>query len=332
MMKFFKMMFFNTAMLGTLIAASANSWIGMWIGLEINLLSIIPLMTKPNDLSSTESAMKYFIAQSAASMIFLVGLISLTNSSPQTLTFANSEIMINTSMILKMGAAPLHSWFPEVMEGLDWWLAFMMMTWQKIAPMVIFMHNHPAQWMSLMVAILCSMVGGILGLNQISIRKIMAYSSITHVGWMISSMMYLKSLWTMYFIVYSLMALVVTVQFNEMKIFFISQLTTAFHNKIVSWIFSLNFLSMGGLPPFLGFTPKWLTMLGLIDMKMFGMAAILVLSTLLTLFFYTRLIFHSLMMNKEEPVKPKSRIKYYSAIIMSIPLITLPLSLIPLNL
>nr|ATL15475.1 NADH dehydrogenase subunit 2 [Acanthoscelides obtectus] len=303
MMKLYKMLFMNTLILGTLITISSYSWFSMWLGLEINLLSIIPLMAKKDNLFPSESSMKYFITQVLASLMFLFIIIMSMNFqefSPQN--SSNFLMMIlNSSLFLKMGAAPFHAWFPEVMEGLDWGNSFIMLTWQKIAPMVIFMYNLNMTFFLSWIIVFSSIISGIMGLNQISLRKILAYSSINHIAWMLASMMNFKMIWIFYFIIYSIINLNLVVIFWYLNIFFTTQLFLIFNsNKMFSFFFFMNFLSLGGLPPFLGFLPKWLTINGLINSNFFSLSIILIVFTLVTLFFYMRLTFSAFLLIKTE--------------------------------
>jgi NADH-ubiquinone oxidoreductase chain 2 len=99
-------------MSGSLIAISASSWLGAWIGLEINLLSFIPLMSDKFNQFSTEAALKYFLTQALASSILLFGVLYLGISNQ--LTFSSSleetslNILLSSTLLLKMGAAPFH--------------------------------------------------------------------------------------------------------------------------------------------------------------------------------------------------------------------------------
>nr|YP_009707959.1 NADH dehydrogenase subunit 2 [Xystrocera globosa]QEU57257.1 NADH dehydrogenase subunit 2 [Xystrocera globosa] len=302
-MKFFKMMFLSTTILGTLIAISSYSWLSMWIGLEINLLSIIPILVNQVNLYSTESALKYFITQALASSILLFAIIMSLNMNeflPQSSDYL-AMMILNSALLMKMGAAPFHAWFPEVLEGLNWFECLLMLTWQKIAPMILLMYNLNMTFFLISVIIFSSLLGSLLGLNQVSMRKIMAYSSINHIGWMIASMMLSASIWSWYFLVYSLISINIVMILIKLKAFYLTQLMNSLNsNKSMKIFFSLNFLSLGGLPPFLGFFPKWLTINGLVENNFFLVSVILILLTLITLFFYLRITFSSLTLNFSE--------------------------------
>nr|ALO70644.1 NADH deshydrogenase subunit 2 [Lathrobium brunnipes] len=289
-------------MIGTLISISSSTWMGMWMGLEINLLSIIPLMNNKNNMFSSEASMKYFITQALASTMLMFSIILMSmNFNPMWMLDNHMMIMFNSALLTKMGAAPFHFWFPEVMEGLNWVNCFIILTWQKIAPMILVMYNIYYPIFFSMIIIFSMLISGVMGLNQISLRKILAYSSINHIGWMISSMFFMETIWMYYFLIYMIITINVVSMFKIMNIFFIKQLISSLNNNIIiKLIFIMNFMSLGGLPPFLGFMPKWLTIQSMIHENHLGLALIMVIMTLLTLFFYIRLTFSTLMFNNEE--------------------------------
>nr|QGA74002.1 NADH dehydrogenase subunit 2 [Phratora sp. N57] len=304
MMNFYKILFFTTMMLGTLIAVASYSWLSMWIGLEINLLSIIPLLKSQKSLFPTEAILKYFITQALASTILMFSIIVNMNLE-SLLSFSApwSMIIMNSALLTKMGAAPFHTWFPEVMEGLNWSNSILMLTWQKIAPMILFSYNLQMTSFISFVIVSSTIVSGILGLNQISLRKIMAYSSINHIGWMIASMLSMKMTWVSYFLIYSAISLNIIIFFMYFNVFTMKQLFMCLSmDKFTKLLFSLNFLSLGGLPPFLGFFPKWLVISKLVENNFISISVILIIFTLITLFFYLRLMFPSLTLASSESI------------------------------
>nr|YP_009731694.1 NADH dehydrogenase subunit 2 [Carpophilus pilosellus]QHR79642.1 NADH dehydrogenase subunit 2 [Carpophilus pilosellus] len=307
-MKFYKIIFFNTMIFGTLMTISAMSWFTMWMGLEINLLSIIPLMKSNKNLFPSEASIKYFITQTMASTIILLAIIMNLNIEefiPQNSQLF-SNMMMNSGLMTKMGAAPFHYWFPEVMEGLNWNTCLIMLIWQKIAPMIILMYNLNMTIFLSMIIIISALISGTIGLNQISLRKIMTYSSINHIGWMIGSMLQSTSIWMIYFITYSVISINIILIFKTYSIFSIKQIFNVLnHEKSMKFLFILNFLSLGGIPPFLGFLPKWFTINYLIENNFYFLSAILIVLTLITLYFYIRVTFSTILIYSSENIKYK---------------------------
>nr|YP_010399070.1 NADH dehydrogenase subunit 2 [Monolepta signata]UQK96187.1 NADH dehydrogenase subunit 2 [Monolepta signata] len=321
MFMFYKLFFFNTLMIGTLISISANSWFSMWIGLEINLLSMIPLMKSHLNKFPAEASLKYFITQSLTSTMILFSLIMMLSFSE--FIYSNLEIsymlILNSALLTKLGAAPFHAWFPEVIEGLNWMNSLILLTWQKIAPMILIMYNFKMSLFFSSIIIISSIIGGIYGINQISMRKIMAFSSINHIAWMLASMMNMKTIWFSYFIIYSLISLSIILICQMLNIFYLNQMfLTLNSNKLMKMFFIMNFMSLGGLPPFLGFLPKWLTMMNLINNNFYFLSFILIVFSLITLFFYIRITLSTLTVSSSETILKISIINNYFLIFMNL--------------
>nr|QEJ81464.1 NADH dehydrogenase subunit 2 [Diaphanes citrinus] len=300
MLKFYKLLFFSTLIMSTLISISSYSWMGMWIGLEINTLSIIPILINKKNKTSSESSIKYFFTQTIAStsiMLSIIMMMSQFNFSETIMKKLPSMIM-NSGFIMKMGMAPFHFWFPEVIEGLSWFNSTIMLTWQKITPMVMLMYNIEMSLFFMITIIISMIISGLMVMNQISLRKILAYSSINHMGWMLSSMMISQTIWLIYFFIYSITTIMITMTLNKMNTFYISQMSLMWNiNPIVKLWFSLNLLSLSGIPPFMGFVPKWLTIQYLINNNMFFMSLIMITMTLMMIYMYLTLIVPSMIMN-----------------------------------
>nr|QNE85635.1 NADH dehydrogenase subunit 2 [Platypalpus longicornis] len=294
-----KILFFLIVIMGTLITISANSWIGAWIGLEINLLAFIPLMNNSTNLMSTESSLKYFLTQAMASamLLFCIILMMIKFNFFQHNNSIFLNLAIASTLMLKSGTAPFHFWFPEVMEGLNWISALTLMTWQKIAPLMLISYLNIKTFFFMFI-ILSAIIGSIGGLNQTSIKKIMAFSSINHLGWMLSAMIFSNSLWMTYFLFYSFLSSSLILFFYLFQVNHINQLFSMFFfSKTIKFSLFMNFLSLGGLPPFLGFLPKWLVINALVMKNQMFLLTILVMCALVTLFFYMRMCYTTLMLN-----------------------------------
>nr|YP_009049209.1 NADH dehydrogenase subunit 2 [Tirumala limniace]AIE44474.1 NADH dehydrogenase subunit 2 [Tirumala limniace] len=289
-----KMFFFFILFFSTMISISSNSWLGCWIGLEINLLSFIPLISNPNNLLNSEASLKYFLTQSIASINFLFSillkLLFLKNF------FFNDlfSVMINSSLLMKMGSIPFHFWFPNIMEGLSWLNCFILMTWQKISPMILLSYYLNIYFISIIMIFNC-IIGVIGSFNQNSIRKLMAFSSTNNLGWMLSSLMISESIWLLFFSMYSFLTMIMCYMFYLINIFFINQLFNFNMNFFLKIFILINFLSLGGLPPFLGFFSKWMVINFLIMNNLFIISFFFIMSSLILIFVYIRIIYSSLL-------------------------------------
>nr|YP_003587434.1 NADH dehydrogenase subunit 2 [Papilio maraho]ACN91361.1 NADH dehydrogenase subunit 2 [Papilio maraho]UDY69707.1 NADH dehydrogenase subunit 2 [Papilio elwesi] len=291
-----KMFFYFILFFSTLISISANSWLGCWIGLEINLLSFIPLISNHKNLLSSEAALKYFLTQTIASINFLftilIKMILLKNFEINNLI----SIMINSSMLMKMGSAPFHFWFPNIIEGLSWFNCFILMSWQKISPMILLSYymNNKFLMMIMIINVIISILGG---MNQTSLRKLMAFSSINNLSWMLMALLISENLWLFYLMMYSFLISILCFMFNLLNVYFINQLFIINLNSLIKFSLLINFMSLGGLPPFLGFLPKWIIINFLIINKFYIIAFIFIMMSLIMLFLYIRIIYSSITFN-----------------------------------
>nr|QUO98725.1 NADH dehydrogenase subunit 2 [Pseudolimnophila brunneinota] len=298
-----KMLFLFTLISGTLITISSNSWLGAWMGLEINLLSFIPLMINTNNLMSNEASLKYFLTQALASSLLLFSIILLMFITNMNLYFNEeyinySNLMINSSLLLKTGAAPFHFWFPGVMEGLNWSNNLILMTWQKIGPLMLISYSMNFSMFFILIIVSSVLIGSLGGLNQTSMKKIMAFSSINHLGWMVAAMIFSENLWEIYFIMYSFLSFTLIYLFNTFKLFHINQTFSMLSNyPLIKFSLFMSLLSLGGLPPFLGFFPKWLVIQSLSMNNFIVLMIFMVSLTLITLYFYIRIYYSAVMLN-----------------------------------
>nr|YP_009694371.1 NADH dehydrogenase subunit 2 [Carabus granulatus]QEI26031.1 NADH dehydrogenase subunit 2 [Carabus granulatus] len=300
MTNLYKLIFLTTLLMGTMISVSSYTWLGTWMGLEINLLSFIPLLKKKNDSYSTESSIKYFLVQTLASTMFLFSMMLIMTMSNMISDLMNiSQFMtmiLNSALLLKMGAAPFHFWFPEIIEGMNWINSLILMTWQKIAPMMLLSYTLKSSNYIIFIIMMSTMIGSIGGLNQTSMRKIMAYSSINHLGWMISSFLNNEMIWMIYFFTYSFISTTFVLMMNMFNIYYLKQMYSFMNkNLLVKFIMLMNMMSLGGLPPFLGFLPKWMIIQYLSDTFIY-LTFFMIMMTLITLFFYLRIMFTSLIL------------------------------------
>nr|UWI71941.1 NADH dehydrogenase subunit 2 [Antheraea pernyi] len=291
-----KMFFTFILFFSTLIAISSNSWFGCWIGLEINLLSFIPLISSPFNLLASEASLKYFLIQSIASINCLFVILLKMTFFKNFLMDNFFSIMISSSMLMKMGSAPFHFWFPNIVEGLSWFNNFILMTWQKITPMILLSYYFNKNFLYTMI-IFNIIIGAIGGLNQISLRKLMAFSSINNLGWMLFAIMISENLWIFYFTMYSFLISIMCFFFFNLNMFFINQLFINNISPLIKINLLINFLSLGGLPPFLGFFPKWIMINFLMNNKFYLLTFLFVMMSLIIIFFYIRITYTCLMLN-----------------------------------
>nr|QCT84052.1 NADH dehydrogenase subunit 2 [Hemidactylus cf. gleadowi]QCT84053.1 NADH dehydrogenase subunit 2 [Hemidactylus cf. gleadowi] len=282
----------------TIITTASTHWLLAWLSLELNTLSILPMMMKLPHPRMVEATTKYFLIQAtAAANIFFASTInawqtgqwSITSTSP-TLT----TTMITAALMLKLGIAPAHLWYPEILQGTSLYIATLISTWQKLAPMALLfmMHNNLNLTTVLILAAISTITGGWAGLNQTQTRKIMAFSSIAHMGWLLAALATSQHLATLTMILY---LATTTAMFTALA----ATTTKTIHDTSTMWLSTptltmatmITLTSLGGLPPLTGFMPKWLIIkeLALINLPLLSM--VLLTASLPSLFFYTRIAY-----------------------------------------
>nr|AAF18834.1 NADH dehydrogenase subunit 2 [Liolaemus magellanicus] len=320
---------------GTVITASSFHWVLAWLGLELNTLAIIPLITKQHHPRATEAATKYFLTQAAASAIIL---FSSTINAWQTGTWditqlsnTTSSILLTMALAMKMGLAPAHFWLTEVMQGTTMGTAMIIATWQKLAPMaIIFMTtNNLMPVVLLTMGMLSTIIGGWGGLNQTQLRKMMAYSSIAHLGWMAAVSVMMTNILAINLIIYLLMTTTMFSMLIMTKSKTIQDLTLLWSlSPMISTLTTLTLLSLGGLPPLTGFIPKWLIIEELALQNLTPMATTLAMSALLSLYFYLRLTYVSTLTMSPNSTMTKHKWRF-NAMTPTTPITTtLPLTLL----
>nr|AFY63932.1 NADH dehydrogenase subunit 2 [Forpus xanthopterygius] len=295
-----KLISITSITLGTTITITSNHWITAWAGLEINTLSIIPLIAKPHHPRAIEATTKYFLVQAAASTLMLFSSMVNARHTGQwditQLTYPPSCLMLTTAIAIKLGLTPFHFWFPEVIQGSSLTTALLLSTIMKFPPTTILTITHHSLNHTLLtsMSIMSIALGGWMGLNQTQTRKIMAFSSISHLGWMTIIIAYNPKLTLLTFYIYTLMTTPIFLTMNTTNTLKLSTLMTSWtKTPTLNTTLMLTLLSLAGLPPLTGFLPKWLIIQELIKQEMTLTTVIISTLSLLGLFFYLRLAYCS---------------------------------------
>nr|AEX55768.1 NADH dehydrogenase subunit 2 [Cordylochernes scorpioides]AEX55769.1 NADH dehydrogenase subunit 2 [Cordylochernes scorpioides]AEX55770.1 NADH dehydrogenase subunit 2 [Cordylochernes scorpioides]AEX55771.1 NADH dehydrogenase subunit 2 [Cordylochernes scorpioides]AEX55772.1 NADH dehydrogenase subunit 2 [Cordylochernes scorpioides] len=267
---------------GVIIVLVSKYWLVMWLGLELNLLGFILILEKSNE--EFFKIMKYFIIQSVASIVISMSFF-LKNCVEGGLMFSLSMAMI-FALFLKLAVAPFHFWIVSLVKKMKSMNLFLILGLQKLAPMFIFSKISIFFKTNSMFWGMSALLGSILGLFSGSMNMILLFSSISHSPWMMMLMLSNSpNFWFIYFLVYLL---------NLSMVLFFSQ-----ENKYKLLMF-LSLLSMGGLPPLLGFYVKWVA----IFCNFASLTIILLLlSSIMNMYMYIRISIKSLLnlknMNKK---------------------------------
>nr|CAL37035.1 NADH dehydrogenase subunit 2 [Eunectes notaeus] len=292
----------TSIVLSTILVMTSTHWIMAWVCLEINTLSMIPMISKPNHPRSTEAATKYFLTQTLASMTIMfaatMNAMETTQWEMTLMTNHTTTTLMTMALMMKTAAAPFHFWLPEVTQGTTTLTGLTILTWQKLAPLSILLtlSNKINQTVLLLMAILSITMGGLGGLNQTQIRKLMAFSSIAHTGWILSTIAIAPNISMLTLVIYILSTTPIFIMLHMTSSTTIKDIgTTWMTSPQLASMLTITILSMSGLPPLTGFMPKWLILNKMIMFNMTMEATTMAIMSLLSLYVYLRLTYISSM-------------------------------------
>lgn len=287
-------LFFFLIVLGIIITVRSSTWFICWVGLEINLLSFIPIILRES-VEGSDCSIKYYLVQSLRSIILLIGILL------ENLNFIKSlearriflRLILITTLGIKLGIPPFHYWFPEVSFRIRWLSNIILLTIQKLGPFILLSYiiNNVYTIVFIGIILLRIVVGGLGGLNQVSLRKIIVYSSINHIGWIIMALWISPNLWATYYLIYVLLRLGILFTFFYYDLNYFLEVYNLDINKGIKFLIFVNLLSLGGIPPFLGFYPKWLVIERSLGIGLGFIIFLIVILTIISLYFYLRLIY-----------------------------------------
>ena len=314
------------SILGMLIMISANDFISLYMGLELQSLSLYVLAAIKKDSSkSSEAGLKFFILGALASgfylfgVSFLFGLSGTTTYSELSILLdydqssspllALSIVMILSSLAFKLSAAPFHMWTPDVYEGCPTSVTTFIAVVPKIAALAVIMRilyipfsNIHEIWHQIIVilSILSIYIGAFGAIMQDNIKRLMAYSTIGGIGYSLlalslgSSEAFIAAL--LYITIYSISVLgcftvIVFMEKENISLENISDLSGLSKSDTFSAIcFSILLLSLAGLPPLAGFIGKFYIFRSLINEGFIWLAVIGIIGSVIAAFYYLRVV------------------------------------------
>ena len=194
--------------ISTIINFSINSWFSIWIIIEINLISFIPIIIIINKFNKN-SIIKYFLIQAFSSSIFILSSIYYFNKFILIDYKLNILIyLINLTILIKLGISPFHSWYVNIINNLEWINCIILSTWQKLIPLIILNYIF-INYLLIISRILTSLISVIIGINHQSFRLWISYSLLNHIRWIRWIIIINEKIWIIYSFIYSIITLTI---------------------------------------------------------------------------------------------------------------------------
>jgi len=214
-----------------------------------------------------------------------------------------NEIVI-MSIAIKAGIPPFHFWLPQVLETRRIAEMFIILSWQKIAPFVLF--RYVIRKIMVFIIILRAIVGAAGGFNQNSLKKILAFSSIVHARWIIRRITINQETWILYFIMYTTILITFCFIIDKTAVENVSDISSINYSTKNKILFITNLLSIGGLPPFSGFFAKVIVLILLIkNSTMYFIIVVIILSSITSLYYYLKVAYRSFLISSKKIIRTK---------------------------
>nr|YP_009176321.1 NADH dehydrogenase subunit 2 [Megaphragma amalphitanum]ALI86570.1 NADH dehydrogenase subunit 2 [Megaphragma amalphitanum] len=291
------MLFFPLMIISLMLILICNSWFSFWMVMEINLISFLMLLIFDNNIKN-ELFMNYFLIQSFNSYLFLMSSFMMNYSMFYMMSFI---LMMNLSILTKLGLPPFYIWYLKMMKNLNWSNLFILSILQKLIPLFIMMMMMNMMIknlfiLNLFMLIFFSLIIVVLGMNQLNLKLLMAYSSIIQMIWMLMLMYLNENYFLMYFMIYLFIFISLVMIFLKMNYLELIDFSMMkFNNKLMYLFCMLLMMSLGGVPPLMGFLMKWISIQLMSNYYMLFMILLMIINSLISMFFYFRLMFISLM-------------------------------------
>jgi len=320
----YKFLTYTIIIISTIIVISSRNIFIIWISIELNIFSFVIIILNKTTTNETESSINYFLSQALGSTIFILRIIIIIRTN---WLIEINQIIIIIRIILKLGLAPCHYWYPTTIEILDWTNCILLSTWQKLAPLFIILYIVVPQNKKLIISIIIiinAIIGRIIAIRQKSIKKIIAYSSLRHIRWILAGIITnTPCLSVAYFIIYSIIIIPLFIIIKKENI---DKIYESWRKKKLSTTSSLLIplliISISGLPPLIGFIPKILLINILIKFSTI-VTIILVIRSAINIFFYIKIRINILIRNQINITKNKKKSWIFISTIIRINLISL---------
>ena len=311
------------ATLGMILMISSYDLIIFYLGLELQSLSLYILASfKKNDEKSTEAGLKYFVLSALASGLLLYGfslIYGFTGSTNFELISKNLNednagavfgiVFVIVGLAFKISVVPFHMWTPDVYEGAPTSVTSFFALVPKIAGIAVFIRfmyvpffNIINQWQTIIIflSIASMILGAVAAIGQTNIKRLMAYSSIGHMGYALAGIATGTNEGVQSTIVYLTIYLVMSLgtfacifMLRRENIFYenINDLSGLSKNHpMIALCFLVMLFSLAGIPPLAGFFAKFYIFMSVIEVKMYALAVAGLITTVVSAFYYLRII------------------------------------------
>lgn len=317
---------FNTGIIGLMVVGGATELIKLYIGIEIVSLSFYILAGRERKgMKSTEAGIKYFVLGALSSGILLMGITIVyaqTGSTDIELIETVSRTLIIIGILFKLGAAPFHVWVPDVYEGSATIVTTYFAIVPKIAYIGILMKIGGGE-IVILAGALSILVGSLGAINQTKIKRLLAYSAIGHVGFMIIGVGIGTYTSIQAAIIYMIIYVIMTVNtFTIVKSLGVKKIAElrglSRRNGVIAMTLGLGMMSIAGVPPLAGFLNKYLVVLSAVTEGYMEVAIIAVILSVISSFYYIRIIRYMYFKDQAEVTVTVPQVKQGSAIVLGI--------------
>ena len=292
--------------LSSLLLVSSINWFSIYLAIELQTLSLFILVALKRDSAySTEASLKFFVLGAVSSGLFLFGCVLLYGTTGSTsvqeinsnLTADVGKILLTISLLFKLSAVPFHMWAPDVYEGSPTTITVLLVTVPKIGVFSILVQVGPVTNVVLICAALSIVYGAIGALNQTKLKRLLAYSGIGHMGFIllgvaIGSFESIQA-GVIYMIIYVIMSIctfTILLSLNLRKDLIIEVKELSRKNPVIGVTMAFIFLSTAGIPPLAGFLSKWFILLSGVSSGYYVISLIAVISSVIAGVYYVRVV------------------------------------------
>jgi len=274
--------FYFLLLVSIIISIRFNSRFIIWLRLEINMLRFLPIISSGLNIE-LENSVKYFLIQRWASIIFLISYFFCSY-------FINSiRILLILSIFIKLGISPFHTWFISILKTCSLYILMLLSSLQKIIPLII-LNNVFFFFRIFYFCIIITIIFLLIILSSvININKLLALSSLGNILWLISSNLLSLKLMILFLTIYVFLLMGIYLFYNSFYYNLFIQINRInFFDKI---IIVLLFISLGGMPPLLGFLRKFLILKIIFIYENLILFLIIIFSSLVLLYHYMSRIY-----------------------------------------